>query len=886
MVTTNLSSQSVFTNGVEDTVVGYWWHPISCSLHLMFCAPTSEKNGNKNLIEAGSPYKGFSKIRYRKMRVTQKEWLNASSKYFSSDKKVVSSVSGDKHHSDWMQDSNCSLADAVLKHVPAQREQVRRQQVKLEKQSCAFPSSPGTVGGGLHLHAYTTNATTNTTPGLRSNSGDGYPSFSRDSLRRKHTKEAFHSNATGPTKNETITNRVLPVFPLQVERYQLTCLQIGEPTITSGLMTNDSFCDSQCLRSCASENIPDIQRGEKLKIIAVLEEEQEEMTEDFGGNAGDSGSNINKSKRACRKDDSVSSNKSSNNSVLASVDKGLGQNKRIRNLNHNGNEKNNNAGRTVGEREIHSSGTPVGEADMHGRMIYFLGEPSLGEGAEVELLVRFTAFVQHHANGGLFIADTSLPNTSGRSERGSALLTHFEVYLARLAFPCPDHPTYRLWWTLDNIQLPDYFAGGSKHHIRGTPFPTHSFSNSSSSAIGAKRTYQSGYCYSTFFTNAPCKERIMLPHQRAVQYRFTSFGPLPAYLLAMAAFTHPLSVIWGFVPLQPPSTLSTTPSPSVQSDFVSSSSPSLLVRVLSTVPCDLPHVFSTTTDAIQQLQRFFASPLPLLVEGVTDVLWEAEEDKWSSSPSQPPQEENAELSSSYDSILTVLVAPTMPFISGMEHHGLICLKDALYLSSHGSTPSCSSSSNVVSQTRKEQENLILHEVAHHWLGNAIGMPFSIKEGLCQWLEQYRDKLRFSHPLKERKSDNDVHDAVERKKDAKGQQRQDCGSLKTSVFCGAGSIVTNPIKGKEFTFGVYRSALLTILHWSEAYGIDVVLNGLRELTQKYLVQPMRKADKEGRGIGGGAGGLFTDEDPCTGAIWPSAPYLSSEMVCAAFGIEAQ
>lgn len=881
MVSTRPSSQPLPADGVEDTVVGYWWHPISCSLHLTLSAPTSEKSRNKSVIEAGSPYKGFSKIRYRKMGVTQKEWLNATGKYFSSDKKAVSLQSEVKHQSDWMKDSDCSLADVILEHVPAQREQVRRQQVKLEKQSCAFHLSPGIVGGGLHLHAYTTNATTSTTPGLHSNSQDSYPSFSRDTSRRKNGKEVCHCNATGPIKNETTINSVHPLFPLQVERYQLTCLQIGDPIKATGTITNESFCGSQYLRSSASENIPVIQRGEKLKIIAVLEEEQEEMVEDFEGSVGDDDDSIDKLGSPCRKNDFPSSKKSSNNSMHTSVDRAPRQNKRIKNHNHNAKEQNNNVRRTIGEREINSSGTAVNEADKHGRMIYFLGEPSLGGGAEVELVVRFTAFVQHHANGGLFIADTSLPSTSGRNEGGSALLTHFEVYLARLAFPCPDHPAYRLWWTLDNIQLPDYFAGGSKHHNSGAAFPIHS-SSSSSAAIGAKRMCQSGHCVSTFFTNAPCKERIMLPHQRAVQYRFASFGPLPAYLVAIAAFTHPLSVIWGYVPLLLPSTLPTTPFPLSQSDLVSSSSPSLLVRVLSTVPCDLPHVYSTTTDAIQCLQRFFASPLPLLVEGVTDVLWEAEEDKWSTIPSQQ-QEEKAELSS-YDSILTVLVAPTMPFISGMEHHGLIYLKDALYLSSHPSTPSCSSSSNVALQTRKEQENLILHEVAHHWLGNAIGMPFSIKEGLCQWLEQYRDKLCFSYPLKERQSDSDVYDATERKKGAKGQQIQAVGALKASAASGTGSIAANPIKGKEFTLGVYRSALLTILHWSESYGIDFVLGGLRELAQNYLVRHMRKANREGRGIGGGVGGLFTDEDPCTGSLWPSAPYLSSETVYAAFGIK--
>jgi len=31
--------------------------------------------------------------------------------------------------------------------------------------------------------------------------------------------------------------------------------------------------------------------------------------------------------------------------------------------------------------------------------------------------------------------------------------------------------------------------------------------------------------------------------------------------------------------------------------------------------------------------------------------------------------------------------------------------------------------------------LIIHEIVHHWLGNAVGLDLWIKEGLCQYFEQ-------------------------------------------------------------------------------------------------------------------------------------------------------
>ena len=76
----------------------------------------------------------------------------------------------------------------------------------------------------------------------------------------------------------------------------------------------------------------------------------------------------------------------------------------------------------------------------------------------------------------------------------------------------------------------------------------------------------------------------------------------------------------------------------------------------------------------------------------------------------------------FASKLDVVVVPRMP-IGGMEHHGLIFINELV-----------GTKGTRAKQTIDITE-LVIHEVAHHWIGNAVGMPFAIKEGICQIVEQ-------------------------------------------------------------------------------------------------------------------------------------------------------
>lgn len=70
-------------------------------------------------------------------------------------------------------------------------------------------------------------------------------------------------------------------------------------------------------------------------------------------------------------------------------------------------------------------------------------------------------------------------------------------------------------------------------------------------------------------------------------------------------------------------------------------------------------------------------------------------------------------------------------LGGMEHHGLIFLHEDLLGPQHGKGTSSSSSLLLPSALTRT----MIHELAHHWFGNFVGLPFVLKEGLCLVLEK-------------------------------------------------------------------------------------------------------------------------------------------------------
>lgn len=322
------------------------------------------------------------------------------------------------------------------------------------------------------------------------------------------------------------------------------------------------------------------------------------------------------------------------------------------------------------------------------------------------------------------------------------------------------------------------------------------------------RTLQLPNTYHTVLTNGAERSRKDLPAQAAVQLSFPPCGPLPAYVFSFACFAEGdsgLDVVHSSVDI-----------PDFAGDLATGvgelsalSCSTIPVRVLARPQARIPaatldRVLRVTVDATAELQRLFQCPLPLL---------------------QCEQ-------------LDVLLGPTMPYIAGMEHHCSIILNEAIYQPSK--KPGGSAAAEV------EQTELIVHELTHHWVGNALGLPFAVKEGICQVVEQCVGDTMLGRPVRKYKAD------VGAGADSAGEGKEK-GTVQASE------------KGHEFTGVSYQHALSSIKRLVADHGFDAFVQGLRQLVHKQIVAPTLAVEEQG-----GAQVLRR-----MGADVPSPPYLSTE-----------
>ena len=88
--------------------------------------------------------------------------------------------------------------------------------------------------------------------------------------------------------------------------------------------------------------------------------------------------------------------------------------------------------------------------------------------------------------------------------------------------------------------------------------------------------------------------------------------------------------------------------------------------------------------------------------------------------------------------LQVVVVPDTP-IAGMENHGLIFINAKLGLPTVGSCRKMNPSFDALAK-------ILVHEVAHHWIGNGVGFSFGTKEGICLVLEEVFGEVVLGRPL--------------------------------------------------------------------------------------------------------------------------------------------
>lgn len=406
-------------------------------------------------------------------------------------------------------------------------------------------------------------------------------------------------------------------------------------------------------------------------------------------------------------------------------------------------------------------------SDAGSKLVRFDGSEGLPCGAEVELVVQFSGSVQRWENGAIYA-----PASAATSDTGS-LLTHFEVSLARAAFPCPDHPQYRLEWQLKSLQLP---------------------------AV-----------YTTVITNGSALSTRKQPQQKAVQFSFAPCGPLPAYVFAFAAFagTDPvLNVVESTLHIPCASSLLSKAAASsggaaAVADADADGGVEIPLRVLATPASGITEevmqrVCHTVKEAVPLLEDFFGCPLPLLQSTHLDVL----------------------------------LAPTMAYISGMEHHGCVFLNETIYSGSR------KKDSGNPTHTAAQTE-LIIHELAHHWVGNALGVPFAVKEGICQVLEQYFGDVVLGKPPRKFKSLGGEDEA---------------------------EAIAETTKGKEFTGHSYQHALLSLQRMVAEAGFATFQKRMQCVIRRCVTVPMARAEEHG---GRGVGQLCSENGECF------APYLSTE-----------
>lgn len=416
----------------------------------------------------------------------------------------------------------------------------------------------------------------------------------------------------------------------------------------------------------------------------------------------------------------------------APVSSGAGKTKNTKSERKKGGKQNSNV-----ERTDDTTATGATMQDVGSKLVYFEKEEELAEGAEVELKIQFKGTIQEADVGGIYCRALK-----EAEERAPVLLTHFEVHLARIAFPCPDHPQYRVLWELKSVQLPAAF-----HTVR---------------------------------SNGTVQEERHL--NESTVYQFGKVGPLPAYVFAFAAFSGP--------PLEEVETQVTT-----HGGGEGAAVP-LRVAVAAAATSHVPqemllYMGRIASEAVVYLEDFFQSPLPLL--GCPELM--------------------------------ILCVPTMPYISGMEHHGCIFLNEDIYKTPSGKG-AAAAKKNAENQ-KVAQTELIIHEIIHHWIGNALGLPFSIKEGICLLLEQCFGDVLLGKPMR---------------KIAAAQ-----APAPTTGKGGAASAAPSAHKteeGKEFTGHSYQLALASLQQIISTIGFATFQNKMRRLLAVHLEPVLQGIEDEG------------------------------------------
>lgn len=333
------------------------------------------------------------------------------------------------------------------------------------------------------------------------------------------------------------------------------------------------------------------------------------------------------------------------------------------------------------------------------------------------------------------------------------------------------------------------------------------------------RSLQLPDTYTTVLTNGEEVGRKAMPAQHAVQLSYSPCGPLPAYVFAFACFPEPMEEVGAVMEIPE---FTGDIAHGMQGSTAALSCSAIPLRVMARRQARIPtatldRVLRITQEAVAALQQLFDCPLPLL----------------------------------RCRHLEVILGPTMPFISGMEHHCSILLNETIY-----QPPKKGGASSANAEA--EQTELVLHELAHHWVGNALGLPFPVKEGICQVLEVCIGDTLLGKPMRKFKPDSTSTGAA-------GSSTEAAAGAATTTTSTTTTTIQASERGHEFTGTSYQLALSAIRRMVAESGFEAFASCLRRLVRETVVDPMLQVEEQG-----GAQMLRL-----MGESVPPPPYLSTE-----------
>ena len=167
----------------------------------------------------------------------------------------------------------------------------------------------------------------------------------------------------------------------------------------------------------------------------------------------------------------------------------------------------------------------------------------------------------------------------------------------------------------------------------------------------------------------------------------------------------------------------------------------------------------------------------------------------------------------------LIVVPRMT-LGGMENDGLIFLNEAV------AAPLRHATNNAAARAKVEEEivRLTVHEVAHHWIGNGVGLPFALKEGVVQLLEQCIGDVVLGRPMRKLKPSH---------AGASGSKQCDTTTAGDAVSSPTTSGLCNAECGKEFSGATYQVALAQLSDAVAQAGWDVFERTCQHLVAQRL-----------------------------------------------------